>query len=454
MPPTNLRTRLVLWTVVVEAVLLLFFAGMILLIIREVQNQEINDDLRLALAQLRAGIEKSGEQYTIETGDRAALVTQGTMAWIFTKNGKLVQTLGDAQTLAAPTPLPANNRFANRSLSNGDTVRLIVTTITQQNQPLRLILALPLADNQKSLRQMLLAFGIAIPLIILLSSLSGFFLAGRALKPVSDMTHMAQGISALDLSQRLQGDLANDEIGQLARTFNAMLERLEQSFQREQQLTADIAHDLRTPLALLKTQLSLARSRPRTVQALLGMMAEMERDVDRMTRLVEELLTLSRIEQQGLTEKAPFSLDSLLDEMLDRYQPQAQLHQITLSLSKSMKTPVQINGDQERLRQVFSNLLENAIKYTPAQGQIQIETAQLVDQIIVKITDTGIGIAQEHLPYLFERFYRVDSARSTTGFGLGLAIVQGIVRAHDGTIDVQSELGKGTCFSISLPIAA
>ncbi len=235
-----------------------------------------------------------------------------------------------------------------------------------------LILAIPLRDSQTIMRQILLGLAIAIPVVLGLSAVGGLFLAGRALQPVAAITHTAQQINAADLSQRLDLDLPDDEIGELAHTFNEMLARLERAFQRERQLTSDVSHELRTPLGMLKTQLSLARSRPREADALLEMMAAMEGDVDRMTRLIEQMLTLARVEQRGLTDFAPVALDSLLREVVAQLQPNAVASKVDLQLEIPPQVDLTVPGDAERLRQVFTNLVENGLKYTPAGGQVTV----------------------------------------------------------------------------------
>jgi len=303
------------------------------------------------------------------------------------------------------------------------------------------------------LQQLWWSLATAVPIVLLLSAAGGLFLARRALAPVARMTATAQQISAAHLSQRLPSDLPDDEIGRLARTFNTMLERLDHAFQRERQLTSDVAHELRTPIALLKAQLSLARSRPRDAQTLLQMMADMEGDLDRMTHLVEQLLTLAYVEQVGVQVVGTVALAEILAALTERFTPRANEQGIKLRLDIASSTTLQIPGDGERLRQLFTNLIENALKYTPAGGEVLVQAQAQGVHVLVMVRDTGIGIAAEALPHLFERFYRVDSARtrSNGGFGLGLAIVRAIVQAHHGLIDVRSTVAQGTTFTLTLP---
>jgi len=288
--------------------------------------------------------------------------------------------------------------------------------------------------------------------LLLLSGAGGLFLANRALAPVATITRTARQISAEDLSRRLALQLPNDEIGELAHTFDAMLERLEQGFQRERQLTTDVSHELRTPLGILKTQLSLARSRPRDADTLVRMMANMEADVDRMTRLTEQTLMLTRVEQGGIADLQPLDLGEILEIVVASWEAKAEACNVQLSIKRDKQITLPIKGDADRLYQVFSNLIDNAIKYTSPKSIIGIEANRKVTEIEVLITDSGIGIAPEHLPHVFERFYRADSARTTGGFGLGLAISQAIVQAHRGKLQVKSSVGHGTTFTVLLPL--
>jgi len=332
-------------------------------------------------------------------------------------------------------------------------VRLFVAALHEESQPLgTLVVALPLSKSQNFQRQILLNLSIVIPIMLLLSIIGGLFLAKRALAPISAITQTARHISVADLSQRLQLNLPNDELGRLAHTFNAMLDRLDRAFQREQQLTADVAHELRTPLALLKTQVSLARSRPRPVAVLLEMMTDMEGDVDRMTRLVEQILTLARVEQNALSAHKPVALDEMVRDLMEQFYLFAEQQGITLKLELTTQADLSLQGDSEQLRQVFANLIENAIKYTKAGGTVTVSGKQSDHQLTISVRDSGVGIPAEHLPYLFDRFYRVDSARTLSGFGLGLAIAQAIIQAHGGQIMVSSAVNLGTTFTVMLPI--
>lgn len=456
MKQAKLRTQLVLWTVALEAVLLVTFATVFVFVLRNTQNQQINETLHLGASQLNAVIDVRNGQYTVAASETADLRARGLMAWILTPNGHLALTIGSAGDYPLPNTIPSTDQTLESTLPDTTPIRLLVVPLNEGNNNLgTIVLALPLRDSQAFLWQILLGFAIAIPLMLGLSAVGGLFLAKRALQPVAAITQTARQISAANLSQRIDLHLPPDEIGKLAHTFNEMLARLERAFQREQQLTSDISHELRTPLGMLKTQLSLARSRPREAAALLIMMTDMENDVDRMTVLIEQMLTLARVEQRGLGEFVPVALDDLLRDIANQLQPKAATEQVTLWVDIPSQVDFHLAGDSERLRQVFTNLIENGLKYTLPRGEVSIHASRHRQTIEVSIVDKGEGISPEHLPHLFERFYRADSARSrdTGGFGLGLAIAHAVVQAHDGTITVNSEVGQGTTFTVSLPVS-
>ena len=454
-PLRSLRVRLVLWTVAMEALLLLVIALVLMVILRNAQYQQIDETLRLSAAQLNAVVDVSQGSFNAAAAETADLRARGILAWVLAPSGEIALTVGDAGQQPVPAALPPSEQIGGARLDSGAAVRVLVTPLQESGETLgRIVAAMPLDETQEFLYQVLLGLVVAIPIVLALSVVGGLFLANRALAPVATITATAREISAADLSLRLNMALPDDEIGQLAQTFDAMLERLDAAFQRERQLTSDVSHELRTPLGLLKTQLSLARSRPRDNAALLAMMADMEDDVDRMTGLIEQLLILARMEQKGLVTLALVDLHLLLADLVEQFQQPAREQQVALDLSLPAQINLQLMGDAESLRQVFRNLIENALKHTPAGGRVSVAANHIWQEIAVSVSDTGVGIPPEHQPYLFERFYRVDSARArdTGGYGLGLAICRSIVQAHGGQIAVDSQPGAGSTFTVTLPV--
>jgi heavy metal sensor kinase len=304
-----------------------------------------------------------------------------------------------------------------------------------------------------TLRQLALLLAVAVPFTLLVASVGGLFLAGRALDPIDRITRAAAAISADDLSRRLNFRGSRDEIGRLASTFDRMLDRLDRAFRRQRQFTADASHELRTPLTMLASQIDVALERKRTPAEYEELLRSLREDAARMTQLVSELLTLARADAgQQLLTKENLDLSDLVGSVVPAMQPLAA--QRGLQLTEDIQAHPSVSGDQTRLTQLLINLVDNALRYTPEGGTVKVSVGRDQEWAVLRVHDTGVGIAAEHLPHLFERFYRADPARARAdgGSGLGLAIAQWVSQAHGGQISVDSELGRGSTFSVRLPL--
>jgi len=308
-------------------------------------------------------------------------------------------------------------------------------------------------DVQDALTSLLLILGIAYPVTLAVASLGGVFLASRALYPIDKLTRVARRISAEDLSQRLNLRLPNDEVGRLARTFDEMIARLEDAFRRQRQFTADASHELRTPLTAVKGEVEVALTRPREPDTYRQVLQNVNEEVDRLIRLVSSLLTLARADAGQI----PVALEAvdvavLVDAAVEQVRPAAQQRDIELVLASG--PPVTLRADEDLLLQLLLNLLDNAIKYTPPGGRVTAGWSAGSAQVELWVRDTGVGIAPEHLPHIFDRFYRADKARSRAdrGTGLGLSICRWIAEAHGGSISVESEPGQGCTFTVHIPL--
>lgn len=301
-------------------------------------------------------------------------------------------------------------------------------------------------------RQMILG----VPLILVLVGIGGCFLANRALVPIEQIIRTAQQVRLSgDLSQRIDYQGSQDELGRLAIMFDEMLESLQRTFEREQQFNADVSHELRTPLTVLKGRLNVALGQCRTEEEYRETLRSIEPEVDRLIRLSGDLLLLAQLEQHSQQwHLEVVDLSDLLAAIAEQMQPLAALKKI--NFTTAIDADLTLPGHPDHLIRLFLNLLDNAIKHTPCQGTIKLKSHQEDNTLLVTIVDNGPGIALEHLPHLFERFYRVESDRSrrTGGSGLGLAIAQEIAHLHGGSIIVQSQLQKGTDFTVRLPLSA
>lgn len=292
---------------------------------------------------------------------------------------------------------------------------------------------------------------ILIPIAIIASGLSGYWFARRALKPVDTITQLAAGIEADDLEQRIDLPLPQDEIGRLAQTFNSMLDRIQNAFNRQRQFAADASHELRTPLTLMRSQLELALSQSRDPEIDQATLNSLATDVDRLTSIVSALLTLTRgdVEQIRLVVDL-VNVDEVIDLIAEQYQMLASSQGVQL---RTETEPLQIHADEDLLIQVLVNLVDNALRHTDKGKKVTIGCRSDRTGADIWVADEGIGIATEHMPYLFDRFYRVDQSRNRAsgGIGLGLSICKMIVDAHNGTIDIESVVSQGTTVHIWLP---
>ncbi len=323
----------------------------------------------------------------------------------------------------------------------------------------------PVTDIEQSLRSVRSSFYIGIPLALAISIFGGLWFARKALKPMERIADQAREITAKNLSQRIDLPGKTDrELVQLIGTLNLMFTRLESSFQQVTQFTSDASHELKTPLAIMKGEIEQAERHLDAAQALepeesREVLASIMEEVDRMQRIVEGLLMLSRADDRRLPlAKETIKIYDYLNSLCEDAEILAEERGLTLRgrLDEHAKSK-EVSADATRLYQVVMNLVDNALKYTPAGGKVTLFLNGEGHQVHFGVSDTGIGIAKEELPKVFRRFYRTDEARTgphgdgERSLGLGLAIVKSIVEAHGGTIGVESELGRGTRFTITMP---
>lgn len=300
------------------------------------------------------------------------------------------------------------------------------------------------------------AFRLTLPIFGLVSLLAALLLswavAGNALRPIAQMIQTARTITlARDLTRRVAPSAHRDELGRLAATFNDMLASIEGAYRAQQRFVADVSHELRAPLTAIQGNLELLnrhQSMPEAERE--EALAEMTRETDRLTRLIADLLALARADAGMPLKHHPVDLDMVV---LDAFRSARQLARGQCLVLHAFE-PVQINGDEERLRQLLLILLDNALKYTPKEGQVSLGLFHTESRVEILVRDTGIGIAPENLPHVFERFYRADPARSRDpgGTGLGLSIARWIVEQHKGAIWLESQSGQGTVATVHLPL--
>lgn len=332
-------------------------------------------------------------------------------------------------------------------------LRLVSVPIISNGTLLNIVrVGTSLQPVEETLGRLLLVLLVTIPVGVIIALVGGWFLAGRALRPVESITQAAQRIAGGDLSQRLTVPHTSDEIGRLAATFNDMIGRLDASFRQVRQFGTDASHELRTPLTVLKGETELALRRPRSAEDYRLVLESSLEEVDRMTRIVDELFFLSRADLGEVKmESLPVKLDALLEDVYRQAVLLGQDANVHVSLGST--TPCTVQGDELRLRELLLNLVDNAIKYSQPSGKVELGLICDRQATRLSVRDQGIGIEPEALSRIFDRFYRSDAARAHAkmGTGLGLAICKWIAETHRGRIDVQSTPRHGSLFTLVLP---
>ena len=321
-----------------------------------------------------------------------------------------------------------------------------------EGRPYILQLGMSLQDIQTTLRNLLSLFGALFPALLVMLSVLGYVFMKRAFSPVKRMVELTKQITAEDLSHRLEPIESRDEIGELAATLNDMIARLERSFKQITQFSGDVAHELKTPLAELKCNAEVALRRDRPPEEYRTALQNVIDDVGHLQHIIEDLLLLARMDAHTLPLTfSPIALNDVFLEVFETLHPLAIQKHLAVHFEKI--EAVNIQGERGLLTRVISNLLLNAIQYTPEGGEISFSLYRDGGYVMFTITDTGIGIPEDALPFIFDRFYRIEQSRSldTGGSGLGLSIVQKLVEIHHGNIFVSSTEGKGTTFRVSLP---
>lgn len=452
-----LRLRLTLWYTVCLALILVAF--IVFLYYRVQSSLVIQVDAALALAadQALLNVSVADGQLDFQSAgiDPDALrgLSDDFTISLFTLGGAVLNTFTTQDQL----PIFPAQPFGFQTIPfQDDTWRVYSQQVSVGGQSGRLQVAQELDRIDQALASLRGQALLGLPLALLLAGLGGYFLADRALRPIDRVTQTAQAVSASDLSRRIGYQGPADEVGRLARTFDTMLDRLEAAFARERRFTDDAAHELRTPLTALKGRIGVTLGQSRRPADYQETLREMEEQVDRLIRLSNDLLFMARLDGGELRRTLTnIELADFMGAVVDQMQPLAAAKSVTLVAE--LPAGLTLRGDMDLLIRLYLNLLDNAIKFTPPGGQVTVRGEQQDEQIVVSVHDTGPGIPAEHLPHLFERFYRVEDGRARDrangqgGAGLGLAIAYEIARFHGGVLTVQSEPGRGTTIAARLP---
>ena len=359
----------------------------------------------------------------------------------------------EARALKDPTPT-----WSIRWSEDGERYLIRSGLVWDQKHQLQYYVALgmPLSQYGNILRGFTWIFVVVIPGALLLGTILGWIMAGRALKPVKDVAQAAQRITGSNLSLRIPTREAGDELDYLVLTFNRMIERLEASFNQMKQFSADVSHELRTPITAIRGQLEVALFTAKTTDHYREAMFNALQDIDRLSQIVRALLLLSQAESgQLVLQRSRLNLCEVIEDLVEQFQIPAEEAGLQLTASVPADCPAEV--DRVQIERMITNLLSNALKFTPRGGKVRVAVTTSAENIEIVVEDNGRGIATQHLPHIFDRFYRVPGSGTAPGpeqgLGLGLSFVAWIVKAHNGRIEVDSTPDKGTRFTITLRAA-
>lgn len=467
----SVRTRLTLWYTGVLALALVVFCVSVYYLLSSELHQRLDAEVRTTIEGIsRLLVNELAEGETETQALQSALSEHyfpNQAAAIFDAQGNLLieKTLPNNHRAELQPGFPALTRAIqlftlHPSNGNGESARIATERliVDRENKTFLIVVSQPLKSLSEQLQLMREILMATVPLALFLAGLGGWFLARKSLTPVVVMSESARRISAKNLDDRLPVANPRDELGNLATTFNEMLERLRASFLLQRQFMADASHELRTPLSVIRTAASVTLEKPQRdeneYREALGMI---DRQAIRLAKIVEDLFTLARTDTGKRELKLrDFYLDELLADTVRAANVLAERKEVIVEYQTAAETLYR--GDEDLLRQMMLNLLDNAIKYTSAGGTVCVQLSQNDSRHIITITDTGSGIPTEAQPHVFERFYRADQARSRSdqangsGAGLGLSIARWIAEAHDGSLNLEKSDRTGSVFVVSLPV--
>jgi heavy metal sensor kinase len=455
----TIRTRLTVWYFAVLAASFLALFWIFDLGFRRSIETTVNEASRNNLEAVRRVIDKSEHAGLPEVSKQLSQLSEvwanGAIFEVTDVDRNVIFASQPFSSPQSPLPRPVREKtsFITTNLAN------LQYGIAQQwviigGREFLISAAVPTEPFDQALDHFRLVEKEFLPLLVLLACLLGYWLAGRALAPVDRIIQSAGGIGVQNLSRRLEVPRARDELRRLTETLNEMLDRLERSVKRITQFTADASHDLRTPLSVIRTDAEIALRRPRTGSEYRESLTRILQVSEGTTGLIESLLTLARAEGESCNLNiAIVDVTPRLQQIAEQVSSLAAAKGLTFS-SALTGQPLQIKADHAAIEKLFFVLLDNAVKYTPAPGFVWLRSHSTRAEAVVEVEDTGIGIAEDDQPRIFDRFFRADQARSVNvpGSGLGLAIASWIVASHQATIEVHSKLRVGSIFRVRFPL--
>jgi heavy metal sensor kinase len=453
--PRSIGARLTLWYAGAFAAALLVLGVAMWLAVHQSLYHAIDEALSDRVEGIQTFIEDHKTRLDVDEV-KEEFRAHGELFRVIDASGAPVHVSDSLATVTMPTidAAAAEPRFENLT-AQGVPRRFLTQNVAVDGKTYVIQVAAPLAQLQQGLREALWLLAPVLVLMLLVASAGGYFMSRRALAPVDRITQMARSITAENLSQRLAVPSTGDELERLSATLNDMIGRLEAAFKRISRFTADASHELRTPLAVMRTTAEVALRHPgdggehrAALEAVVG-------ELERTSQLVENLLLIAKADAGGSAlARRPVDVVAAAEEARAQMSVLARAKGVALG-TRLPEGPILVTGDRDALRRLFLILLDNAIKYTPPGGAAEVAVSVQDARAIGVVTDSGIGISADDLPHVFDRFYRVDRARSRElgGTGLGLAIARWIAESHGGAIAAASELDRGSRFEVRLPLA-
>ncbi len=459
-----IKWKLTLWYGGILALILVVFSSGVYVYFRNSLQKSIDTKIKSIGEVLSSSITETHNTSVFGNFERylenvLGRKPKGKLIQIMDRSGRIGAKMSDIETEVLPTSFSTLERALKGEIvyetmeGIRPRLRMITIPITESQKITSIVqVGTSLEDFDETMKKLLIIMLISIPTSISATIAVGYFMAKKALKPVDQIRKAAVKISSSNLDERIDVSGRRDELGRLAETFNAMINRLKDAFQRINQFSIDVSHELKTPLTILKGETEVALRKERGNEDYKKLLMSHLEEVDRMTRIIDDLLLLSKADTKEITMNIEdislrdLIVDVCMDMKMFADNKGTELHVKELE-------DVRIKGDELKLRRMLWNIVENGIKYTQNGGKVEVSSYVNDGYAWIDVKDNGVGISQNDIQYIFDRFYRADrSRRRESGSGLGLSISKWIAEAHKGSIDVKSQPAEGSLFSIKLPI--
>ena len=463
----SVRARLTLWCVSVLAAILVVSIVVIYVLLARALYTRIDDTLhavvQIAQTSLTNDLNEGQDEADAARSTASELASRQTMIAIYDGRGRLLAEAGREDDVAILLPpiaeIPLDEDLLQTIVEADDLDdrhRLAIrwTDIAGFETEYVIVAGTSLESTDEELESLRNILVYLVPLALILAGIGGWFLAGRSLSPVVAMADRARQIGVANLSERLPVANPRDELGRLAETFNSLLARLEGSLIQQRQFMADASHELRTPVTTARTAASVALQQPTRSEAdYRETLALIEQETTRLSRIVDDMFTLARADAGSYPVRSmPMYLDEVVDEVVRALRVVASTRDI--SISENVLRPAPFTGDEDLVRRLILNIADNAVRYAPSGSVVRVALDRAGADYAISVSDDGPGIPAEIQPRIFERFYRVDEARThgrDGGAGLGLALARWIARAHGGDVTLAASSRAGSTFVITLP---